>query len=117
MFIAFTAAWNPTDRSRALAHLVELTRERMQLTRAEFADQAGLTEKQLSDSLTLKRPMNLWRLADVADFFRVFLDVLAEAEGCLVFEKNLVSMILTVEQRPKPMARAALSDNRQEQAS
>jgi len=112
-----SAAWSPTDRSRALARLVEETCQRMRMTRDDFADRAGMTSKQLSDALTQKRPLNLWRLANVAGFFRTFLEVVAEEENCVVFDKELVSMILTVEARPRPMAKATLDTPQQPQAA
>jgi hypothetical protein len=110
------AAWEPSDRSRALARLIEETRERMKLTRAQFAGELKLSERQLSDCLTLKRPFNVYRLGECAGFFRIFLDVLAEAEDCLVFEKKLVTLILTVESRPKVMAKAELDTHPQQKA-
>jgi hypothetical protein len=103
MFGALTA-WVPTDHSREMAALVEETFRRLRMTRDQFADLAGLTIKQLSAQLCQQQPMNLWRLANVSGFRRMFAKVIAEQENLLCIEKELV--LLTVEQ--KPMAKASL---------
>ena len=97
MIGVIVGAWTPTDQSRRWARLVEEASRRMGFNRDELAEQMGLTAKQLSDQLTQKQPLNLWRLSNVAGFLRKFCEVLAEQEGLLVLDRNLVSMVLTIE--------------------
>lgn len=110
--LGVAGAWVVTDEARALRDIVfgAMTRwmARHRCGRALFADKAGLTEKQLSDQLTLKAPLNLWRLADVPGFRRDLLEELAHAEGCDVFERYRTKMILIVDRSARPMLKACL---------
>lgn len=100
------AAWVATDKARTLRDLIEATRKRMGAERKAFCDAAGLTEQQYSDQMALRAPMNIFRLADVPGFLRVFLLVLAEHEGYVAFPKEAVSLIVKVQETPRPMLRA-----------
>jgi hypothetical protein len=109
--------WVASEKARTLRDLIEQTRTRMALNRQEFADLAGLTEKQLSDQLTLKAPLNIYRLADVSKFFYTLLFVLAEHYDCVVYPKHMVKLIVRVESQPRPMLKAELPYAKEEKAS
>lgn len=113
MFV-FGAAWVATERARWIRDLIEATRKRMGVERKAFCAQAGLTEQQYSDQIALRAPMNVFRLADVEDFWRTFLDVLAEHEDCLVVDKRYVSLIVKVQESPRPMLRADVPQFRED---
>lgn len=114
MFI-LGGAWTATDRSRRLSLLVQRTFQRLGLSRKELEQHCGLTERQLSDQLTLKQPLNLWRLADVPGFLTTFLLVLAEAQGYVAYPAESVKLIVQVETSPRPMLKASLPPQREKE--
>jgi hypothetical protein len=86
--LLFTSgAWIASDAARELADDIETTRLRLRWTRKVMAGCMGLTEQQLSNQLTLKEPLNVYRLADLSsDFWRVFILIRAERIGQHVIE-------------------------------
>lgn len=101
-------AWVASDSSRRLSVLVQRTFQRMDLSRKELEEHCGLSEKQLSDQLTLKHPLNLWRLADIPGFLRAFMLVLAEEEEHVAYPSERVRLIVQVVESPRPMLKASL---------
>lgn len=108
-------AWTASDRSRRLSVLVQRTFQRMELTRKEQEAYTGLSEKQISDQLTLKQPLNLWRLADIPGFLRAFMLVLAEEHDHVAYPVERVKLIVQVQESPRPMLKAFVPTLRDEE--
>ena len=100
--------WVATDESRRVRDVVLAAMARLGLARKVFADRANLSEKQLSDQLTMKQPLNLYRLADVPGFLRCFLFALAEVEHCSVYPNEQVTLVIHVHPHGRPMLKASL---------
>ena len=98
--IGLFTTFQPTEHSRALNTTVIKCLDALGLQLKQVAEYVGLSERYVSDSLTNKRPLAFWRFFyRVPQFRRTFLDVIAEDEHCVVLDRELVSMVVRVEQR------------------
>lgn len=115
VLFACGAAWVASDAARRLAQDVDLAIRRAGLTRKQLEDVTGLNERKLSDCLTCKAPLNLFRLADLPDvFWRAFDEIRAERAGRLLLEKSLVRLVVHLD-KPR-MARMTLATAREDVA-
>lgn len=92
---AFSEAWVAEDNDRELSELVEKTRNRVGYTRKVMADHMKLSEKQYSDQITLKHPLNAYRLWKLPlEWKRAFVIVLAERVAIQVVEDAKLQLVM-----------------------
>jgi len=90
------AAWiGHTDRSRALAQCIDGARRALGWTEKELADKMGLcSREELAQMLAGRKPLNLFRLADLPDTFHAAYDARrAGLRGAVVLEAPDLSLI------------------------
>lgn len=101
------AAWKASADAYELARLVTLTIQRMGITRGEIAFYSGLSEKEQSDAFNCKKPLNVFRLADIPNFLKTFMLVLVEEYGYVAYPSESVRLIVQVMESPRPMLKAS----------
>lgn len=104
----FLAAWiGHTDRSRALAQCINAAIDALNWTQDYVADLMGLDRSDLANQLAGRKPLNLFRLADLPDEFHAEYDKRRAAlRGAVVMEAPELAFVRgAVMLGPKRMAR------------
>lgn len=102
--------WQPTPHSRELAAVIRRALQTLALSPKEIAAYTGQGVNYVKDQLACRRPLSVWRFFLVPGFRRALLDTLAADEDCIVFDRQLVQLIVRVDEKRPVLKVTRLAD-------